>query len=105
MTKAIRAGFWSRRTTGETLPVERVGVLPQLVGLQVERPDVVDVAVARDLGVERLIRVGRGRREHQRVGVDELRPAVVVRAERELRLLAGGQVSRNSLSLPLTRAR
>mgnify|MGYP003693813127 CR=1 FL=1 len=32
----------------------RVGVLPQLAVLQVERPDVVDVAVARDVRIDRL---------------------------------------------------
>ena len=84
---------------------ERIGELLQLTGLHVERPDVVDVAVARDLGIDRLVRIDRRRREHQRVVVDELGPAVVVGAERELRLRRVARSSRNSLSLPLTRAR
>ena len=54
---------------------QRVGVLPQLAGLQAQRPDVVDVAVARDLGLDRLVRVGGGGRKDQRVLVEELRAA------------------------------
>ena len=71
---------------------ERVGVLPQLARLQIERPDVVDVAVARDVGLERHRRIGRRRREHDRVIVDELRGGLVLRAEGELRLLLGVDV-------------
>ena len=41
--------------------------------------------------------IDRRRREHERVVVDELRAAVVVRAERELRLLARGEVEREQL--------
>ena len=61
----------------------------QLAVLQVERPDVVDVAVARDVGIDRLVRIGRRRREHQRVLIDELRRRIVMRAERQLCLGAG----------------
>ena len=67
---------------------QRVGVLLQLVGLQVERPEVVDLPVLRDLRLDRLGRVHRRRREHQRVGVEELRAALVVRAEGQLRRVA-----------------
>ena len=66
---------------------QRVRVLLQLATLQVQRPDVVDVAVARHFRIDRLIRIDRGRGEHDRVGVDELRAAIVVRAERDLGLL------------------
>ena len=87
----------SRSTTVDDVAAERVGVLPQLAVLQAERPDVVDVAVARDLGIDRLRRIGGRRREHERVGVEELRRGVVVRAEGELRLLAGRQVDAEQL--------
>ena len=69
----------------------------ELAGLQVERPDVVDVAVARDLRVDRLRRIGGRRREHQRVGVEELRRRVVVGAEGQLGLLPGLEVQPKQL--------
>ena len=71
---------------------ERIGELLQLAVLQVERPDVVDGAVLRDVGIDRLGRIGGGRGEHQRVGVEELRAAFVVRAEGQLRALAGREI-------------
>ena len=74
-----------------------VGVLLQFAVLQVQRPDVVDVAVARDFRIDRLVRVGRGRREHDRVRVHELGAAVVVRAEGDLRFLPGGEVDPEQL--------
>ncbi len=67
----LRAAFVEHHR--RPVAAERVGVLAQLAGLQIERPDVVDVAVLRDLGLERHGRIGRGRREHDRVVVDELR--------------------------------
>ncbi len=76
---------------------ERIGVLTQLAVLQVERPDVVDVAVARHLGLDRLVGVDRRRGEDDRIRIDELRAAVVVRAERDLRLLARGHVQAEEL--------
>jgi hypothetical protein len=76
---------------------ERVGVLAQLPRLQVQRPDVIDVAVARNLRVNRLGRIGRRRREHQRLGVEELRGGIVVRAERQLGLLAGRHIKPEQL--------
>ena len=74
-----------------------VRVLAQLARLQAERPDVVDVAVPRHLGVDGLGRVGRGRGEDQRVRVKELGGAIVVRAERDLRLAAGLQIESEQL--------
>ena len=73
----------------DRIPVaaEDVGVLPELAALLIERPDVEDVAVLRDVGLERHCRIGRRRREHQRVVVEELRRRLVLRAEGELRLL------------------
>ena len=76
---------------------QRVRVLLQLAVLQVQRPDVVDVPVARDFRVDRLVRIDRRRREHDGVVVDELRAAVVVRAERDLRLLAAREVEPEQL--------
>ena len=67
---------------------QRIRVLLQLVGLEVQRPQVVDLPVARDVRIDRFGRVHRRRREHQRVGVPELRAALVVGAERDLLLVA-----------------
>ena len=57
----------------------------------------MDGAVLGDVGIDRLGRIGRRRREHQRVGVDELRAALVVRAEGELRGLAGREIEPEQL--------
>ena len=77
---------------------ERVGVLLQLAVLQVERPDVVDVAVlARPPA--RAARSGSVAVDENtmRVVVDELRRRFVVRAEGELRLLLGVEIEPEQL--------
>ena len=89
---------------GRGVAAHRVGELAQLAVLEAQRPDVVDGAVAGDVGVDRLRRVGGRRREDDRVLIHELRRRVVVRAERDLRLLQVSMSSLNSFSLPLTRA-
>ncbi len=76
---------------------ERVRELPELAVLQVERPDVVDVPVAGDLGIGRLVRIrGRGR-EDDRARVHELRSAVVVRAEGDLRFCPAREIQAEEL--------
>ena len=97
MTKATRLTFSSGSSDRRDVAAGRVGVLAQLAGDQAQRPDVEDVAVARDLGLDRLRRVHRGRREHQRRAVDELGLPLVVGAEGELRLLLGRQVEAEQL--------
>ena len=82
---------------GRGIAAHRIGVLPELAVFQVERPDVVDGAVARHLRIDRLRRVGGGGREDERVLVHELRRRVVVGAEGELRLLAGVDVEAEQL--------
>ncbi len=72
---------------GRPVAAHGVRVLAQLAVFEIERPDVVDVPVLRDVRFERHIRIRRGRREDDRVIVDELRVGFVHRAERDLRLL------------------
>ncbi len=79
---------------------ERVGVLPQLTGFQVQRPDVVDVAVPGDFGLERHRRIRPRGREHDRVVVDELRRRLVLRPERELGLRLRRQIELEQLLVP-----
>ena len=76
---------------------QRVGELIEFARLRVERPDVVHHAVLRHFGVDRLGGIGRGGGEHQRLGVDKLRAALVVRAEGELRALARGEIQTEQL--------
>ena len=82
---------------GVEVAADGIGVLPQLAVLQIERPDVVDLAVARHVRIDRLRGIGGGRREDQRVGIQELRRGIVVRPERQLCLLAGGHVDAEQL--------
>ena len=63
-----------------------------VAGVQVERPDVVDVAVLRDLGIDRRCGVGGRRGEDDRVIVDELGRGLIVRAEGDLRLPLRGEI-------------
>ena len=74
-----------------------IGVLVQLAVLQIQRPDVEDLAVARDLRLDGIGRIDGSRREHDRAVVDELRAALVVRAERHLRLLSRRKVEPEQL--------
>ena len=76
---------------------ERVGVLAEVAVAQVERPQVEDLAVADDLGVDHGGRIGGRRGKDEGVGVEELRGRLVVGAEGQLRLGAARQVEPEQL--------
>ena len=86
-----------RMTHRGGIAAECVRVLPEFAVLQAERPDVVDVAVAGHVGIERLIRVRRRGGEGDRVRVHVLGRGIVVRAEGDLCLGAGGRIDLEEL--------
>jgi hypothetical protein len=81
----------------EHVAAERVGVLLQLAALQVQRPDVVDVAVLRNFRLDRLSWVEGGGGEDDRVRVEEPGRRVVVGAEGQLRPLLRVEVEAEEL--------
>ena len=89
----------SCRTTGGDVARQGIGVLLELAGSQVEGPDVEDVPVAGHVRVDRLRGIRGGRREDDRLLVDELGPRIVVRAEGQLRLLQRVEVEAEQLSV------
>jgi hypothetical protein len=81
----------------------RVGHLLQLAGAEIQRPDVRDIAVLRDLRRERRLGIDRRGREGDQRRIHELHARVVVRAERQCRFWPLARSIWNSLSLLLTR--
>jgi hypothetical protein len=89
-----------RQHDGRQDAAEGIRVLPELAVLQAQRPQIEDVAVARDFRRQRRRRVGRRRREDERVGVEELRRAFVLGAEGELGLCLRVEIEPEQLLIP-----
>lgn len=71
--------------------------MAQLARLQVKRPDVQNVAVTRDVGLQWDRGIGRRRREDDRVAVDELGTGLVLRPEGDLGFLPGVEIESEEL--------
>ena len=82
----LAAGFRQHHRVHDA--AERVRILLQLAVFQAQRPEIEDVAVARHVGREGNGGIGGRRRKNQHVLIEKFRAGFILRAERQLRLLA-----------------